>query len=190
MTQQATIEARAKRENAADLWRPIPGYEGWYDVSRQGEVRSLRNTRGNMRASPRPVGSMQRSKADYPRVKVALVRRGSRKDFLVHRLVLLAFVGPCPEGMEACHNNGDPADNRLENLRWDTPRANSADAQRHGTQQRGVRNGRALLNPESVRIIRALAKEGQGFAAIGRRFGVGRSCIRKVVRRITWGHVR
>ncbi len=50
-----------------------------------------------------------------------------------HRAVLLAFVGPCPEGMEACHNNGDPLDNRVENLRWDTRSNNTLDKVAHGT---------------------------------------------------------
>jgi hypothetical protein len=45
----------------------------------------------------------------------------------------MGFVGPAPEGMEGCHYNGDPTDNRLENLRWDTRKANVADAIRHGT---------------------------------------------------------
>ncbi|AXH49957.1 HNH endonuclease [Mycobacterium phage Glexan] len=50
----------------------------------------------------------------------------------VHRMVLETFVGPCPPGMEACHNNGTPGDNRLSNLRWDTPKANQADKVKHG----------------------------------------------------------
>lgn len=58
----------------------------------------------------------------------------------VHRAVLETFVGPCPPGMEACHNNGDRTDNRLENLRWDTHQANERDKVNHGT------NGRSHLN--------------------------------------------
>lgn len=49
-----------------------------------------------------------------------------------HRAVLLAFIGPCLDGMECCHNNGDPLDNRLENLRWDTRQANTIDKINHG----------------------------------------------------------
>lgn len=66
-------------------------------------------------------------------LKVTLNRYGKSRFFWVHRLVLAAFVGPCPDGMEACHGNGDATDNRLKNLRWDTRSANCQDAVRHGT---------------------------------------------------------
>lgn len=68
---------------------------------------------------------------------------GTKKYCQGHRLVLQAFVGPCPEGMEACHNNGNPADNRLENLRWDTPSSNALDKVKHGT----AKHGTACNNP-------------------------------------------
>ena len=58
---------------------------------------------------------------------VTLWRKGQQNTKYVHRLVLEAFVGPCPPGMEACHNNSNPADNRLSNLRWDTRQANHKD---------------------------------------------------------------
>lgn len=59
---------------------------------------------------------------------------GNRRQgwLLVHRAVLLAFVGSCPEGMEGCHNDGDMYNNVLSNLRWDTPKNNRADVIRHG----------------------------------------------------------
>lgn len=67
----------------------------------------------------------------YPRT--GLSRAGKSKLVLVHRLILLAFVGPCPPGMEGCHEDGDPLNCTLANLRWDTPKANKADSIRHGT---------------------------------------------------------
>ncbi len=73
----------------------------------------------------------------------------------VHRLVLEAFVGPCPDGYEAAHNDGDPLNNRLDNLRWDTKIANHADKLRHGTQYRGAQVYNAKLTDDDVRCIRA-----------------------------------
>lgn len=64
--------------------------------------------------------------------RVGLSNNEGRKRILVHVLVLENFLGPRPEGMVACHNNGDPADNRIENLRWDTQSSNVKDQVRHG----------------------------------------------------------
>lgn len=58
---------------------------------------------------------------------------------LVHRLVLEAFVGPCPEGMEGCHGDGDPTNNSLGNLRWDTATSNQLDKVRHGTHHNAAK---------------------------------------------------
>ena len=68
-----------------------------------------------------------------------LVRLSHRLAF-VHVLVLEAFVGPRPEGMQCCHNNGIADDNKLKNLRWDTPRNNVRDRKLHGTYQYDQRN--------------------------------------------------
>lgn len=118
-----------------EQWRPVIGYEGLYEVSNQGRVRSLDHfTRGRsdskrlirgrvLRPAPRPSGHLT----------VALGRSGGSKD--VHTLVATAFIGPRPDGMECCHYDGDPSNNRLENLRWDTRSANRLDSVRHGTHQ-------------------------------------------------------
>jgi len=79
---------------------------------------------------------------------------GSKSGVMVHQLVLSAFVGPCPDGMQCCHNNGNRADNRLTNLRWDTPKSNSADRHKHGTVPFGARSGRAKLTEKQVLRIR------------------------------------
>lgn len=112
-------------------WKPVPGYEGVYEVSDLGRVRSL----DRLDAAGRPRrGQPRSSTADgggY--LQVSLWRDGSERRVSVHRLVLVAFVGPAPKGMEACHNDGDSTNNTLANLRWDTRSANSLDRVRHGT---------------------------------------------------------
>lgn len=115
----------------AETWLPVLGYEDSYEVSDLGRVRSLprRDARGRRR---RGMLLAPRTNARN-RLAVALYRDRVRADFQIHRLVLEAFVGPRPEGLEGCHWNGDPTDNRLVNLRWDTRKANSADSVRHGT---------------------------------------------------------
>jgi hypothetical protein len=119
----------------SEEWRAVPGWEGEYAISSEGRVKSLaRNPEGrpgvglNLRAKILP-GSINK----FGYVTVALCRNNKRHYRLVHRLVLVAFVGPCPDGMEGCHYDGDPSNNALSNLRWDTRSANTYDRVRHGT---------------------------------------------------------
>lgn len=118
-----------------ERWVPIPDYESRYEVSDQGRVRSLdrvvdREGQGSYLLKGRVLKQTKSGPAGKQYLHVSLGSANSRK---VHRLVLLAFVGPCPPGMEACHNNGDRFDNRLSNLRWDTRSANNLDKNAHGT---------------------------------------------------------
>ncbi len=113
-----------------ERWLPVVGYEGIYEVSDQGRVRSLDriDTRGHARREK----VLRPRKTTRDHLAVALYADSVRTDFQVHRLVLEAFVGPRPAGMEGCHWNDIPTDNRLENLRWDTRSANVADSVRNG----------------------------------------------------------
>ena len=115
-----------------EIWKPIPGWEGSYEVSDHGRVRSVDRivtTRTGIRK--RYHGRVLALTAD--RSGHLAVSLGRAKDKAVHRLVLEAFVGPCPEGQECCHNDGDPTNNNLSNLRWGSPTENAFDRVRHGT---------------------------------------------------------
>ncbi len=115
-----------------------------------------------------------------------------RKIRLVHHLVLEAFVGPCPEGMECCHEDGDPTNNRLANLRWDTKKANEADKRRHGTSCVGERNGRVRITASDVIEIRKLRNEGLGDKRIAARLGLPRGAVVGVIARgprRSWKHL-
>ena len=107
----------------------------------------------------------------------------------VHRLVLEAFVGPCPPGCETRHLNGNPADNRLCNLAWGTHRENAADKVRHGTAPRGERNPSAKLTEADVREVRTLVEQGYTQRDIADRFDVGPIAICHIVTRKAWKHV-
>jgi len=104
-------------------WKPIPGYEGRYEVSDQGNVKSFRRSLDGyiLRPGRMPGGHLS----------VALGRLNSQ---CVHKLVLLAFVGPAPVHCECLHQNGIPSDNRLVNLRWGTRSENMKDAYAHGAR--------------------------------------------------------
>lgn len=116
-------------------WRPIPDYEGIYEVSGHGRVRSVdRYILPGRGGTPRLRRGAMRTLTPGRRghLYVPLFSAGRVKTMPVHQLVLLAFVGPRLDGMEGCHNNGVPDDNRVENLRWGTRSENSLDMVRHG----------------------------------------------------------
>jgi HNH endonuclease/NUMOD4 motif len=116
-------------------WLPVPGYEGLYEASDQGRVRSLDRMVGNCHGSLSRIRGKILSPAPHCRngyPMVCLNRNGSREPTTVHRIVAAAFLGPRPGGMEVCHNDGDASNNRVENLRYDTRSENIRDTWRHG----------------------------------------------------------
>lgn len=113
---------------APEVWLPIPGYEGYYDVSDQGRVRSWVPWRGT--PVPRIVRPWVRPDG---RLKVALCVPNPRTWHKVHLLVARAFIGPRPEGQQTRHLNGAHQDNRLTNLAYGTPSQNRQDQMSHGT---------------------------------------------------------
>jgi hypothetical protein len=122
-----------------ERWLPVVGYEGLYEVSDLGRVRSLARDSAKYinrwgQTITRRVEARIRKAAPGKRGHpvLSLTRDGQMKMRPVHQLVLEAFVGPCPPGEECCHGNDVKIDNRLENLRWDTSSANSYDRVRNG----------------------------------------------------------
>lgn len=104
----------------------------------------------------------------------------------IHCIVLEAFVGPRPPGAEGAHEDGDPSNNRLDNLSWKTRKANQADRIRHGTDAVGERNGNAKLTAKQVASIRAEYASGATMRGLGRKYGVTRVMIRYIVRGMNW----
>ena len=168
-------------------WAPVPGFEGFYEVSDAGLVRSLRLTKQGWRG-----GRMLKPHVGpkgYLTVNLTAAALGKRETRYVHELVLAAFVGPRPDGMDACH---DPDPNRsncsLANLRWDTRRGNFADKRAHGTQTFGADHPSAkLTEPQVLEILSLRGKMSQ--SAIGRRFGVSNSQIHFIHSGQQWKHL-
>lgn len=115
-------------------WKPIPGYEEFYEVSDLGRVKSLGMPRkpgkGNYARNQR---ILKHGIREDGYSQVTLYLGTIRKTWRVHHLVLLAFVGEMPPGQETRHINGDPSDNRLANLRYGTHTENNQDRVLHGT---------------------------------------------------------
>ena len=120
---------------ADETWKPVAGHEGFYEASDYGRVRSLDRTISKKDGSTQRVrGVMMKPRVDWQgRRYIDLQKVGVINRLSVHRIIIETFSGPVPEGMEVCHNNGDPSDNRLSNLRYDTRSENMRDKRKHGT---------------------------------------------------------
>ena len=125
-----------------EQWKPVVGWEGLYEVSDHGRVRSLDRVVQRKDGQARQVKGRllsQNFSAHY--LGVNLKKNGERgRTKIVHRLVLEAFVGPCPPGHQACHWDDNPANNRLDNLRWATRHENMLDRSRNGIDNNGTKN--------------------------------------------------
>jgi hypothetical protein len=189
---------------APETWRAIPGFDGRYEVSDQGRVRSLRfrgwNSNGPFdRLRGEPLILRPAWRRGYPQVSLGKDYRGA-----IHRFVLTAFVGPCPPGHEGAHLNGERADARLVNLAWKTHVENERDKVAHGTQPvgdqhaarlrpsylpRGENHSQATLTEALVIELRAGFDRGERICVLMARHGLGRCAVTKAVRRVTWRHV-
>lgn len=176
-------------------YRDIEGFPG-YRVGDDGSVWSCLKIMGlgYWGGSRRVIGDTwkrikdcQSGYAGYR--KVHLYRDGRAHQITVHLLVLTAFSGPCPDGMEACHDDGNPSNNRLGNLRWDTRSNNHADKIRHGTHDRGEANTRAKLTDAQVVELRreyALGEVTQ--KELAGRHNMTRQAISDVLSGRRYGH--
>jgi hypothetical protein len=164
-------------------WRPVVGKEGLYEVSDQGRVRSL--DRIVVRRVGKPFLRKSRILKGNDSVNgYRTVNLG--KTTYIHQLVLEAFYGPRPAGLEACHRNGVRSDNRADNLRWGSPSSNQMDRAMHGTSNRGERCGTAKLTDEQAREIIQSTDRGCDLA---RRYGVAQQTICAIRKRRKWQHV-
>src|SRR5205823_8359515 len=98
------------------------------------------------------------------------------------------MIETCPPGLICCHGDGDPANNRLANLRWDTPKSNSEDMLRHGTRRMGSAAS-AKLDEEEVLAIRSLKGGGVPMDELAARYGVSRPNVEAIVYRRSWKHL-
>lgn len=139
------------------MFKPITGYPR-YSISMDGLIRK-EGRRGRVMYYR---GKLGRNGYVY----ASLTLDGIGKQFLMHRLVLEMWVGPCPEGYEACHRNGDRTDNRLDNLYWGTRSTNMQDAVTHGTLSAlsiGEHHNTAKYSDTLVATLRAEPYTGYGF---------------------------
>lgn len=173
-----------------EIWKPIPGYKG-YEASDHGRIRSVNrkimclNRHGNYewRRYSGKILSPGFTSAGYLHVQIG---KGGY-DYSgcdVHRLVMLAFVGPYPSpNHEIAHFDGNPANNHLTNLRYATYEDQYSDRVRHGRSNRGEKHYFARLTEEMVREIR---KSDSTIADLSRKYKMSKTTIYQIRNRLTW----
>lgn len=160
-----------------EVWKDIPGYEGRYQASTEGRIRSLdrrvrlvahgtETTRGMKGRVLRPGAA----KSGHVSVVLGHGKAGS----LVHQLIALTFLGPCPEGKEVLHNDGNPKNNRLENLRYGTRTENILDVFRQGNAWR-------KLTIQDVYEIRKQREQGIRVKEIAQNFKVAEGTVYNIL---------
>ena len=170
-----------------EIWRDVPGFTH-YQVSNQGRVRSRKPpARSKKPRKEWKILKPYRMKNGYLVIKLADCGKGIA--YLVHRLVLEAFVGPCPDGMEARHvKDNDRSNNRLDNLCWGTRQENADDVLRHGRRVCGERCHASKLRRSDIKEIFKLWNEGLTRAKIAKRFGVRVEAVWRVLTKQVWAH--
>lgn len=118
--------------------------------------------------------------------RMTLIRR---EMCYAHRLILEAFVGPCPEGMECCHGDGNRSNNAIGNLRWGTGSSNTQDRWGHGTLVRGPEHFRAKLTEPDFFEIRRLRQAGCSLKQLADKFNTNQTTISKIVNGKQWAHL-
>lgn len=183
-------------------WKEVPGFPG-YEASDTGLIRGWHCNSGKRRSEPKLLAS-QKAHAGHLRV-LLMDETGKRRAVMVHRAVLFAFVGPCPDGEETRHLDGNPANNNLSNIVWGTKQANHQDKVRHGTVQSGPRNGmntmpetrrvgtkngRCKLTEPQVKLIKFLRlKHGVFLKDLSEWFGVSIHTVHAIETGKLWKHV-
>lgn len=164
-------------------WRLLPGFNGWYEVSNWGRVRSNAPWGSAPPKEPRYL-TLKIHRDGY--LQVSLRSDGRAKLVQVHRLVALAWHGKPRSGEEVRHLDGSRTNNKASNLCWGTPKENAADRRLHGTDRLGERHGKSKLSPGQVKEILGSTDSDTALAS---RFGVSRGNIWSIRKKKSWSHI-
>jgi hypothetical protein len=153
----------------SENWRPVVGFEGWYEVSDLGRVRRVAPSHSTGRRQSSGILTPSRTGRGY--LTVGLYRGSKRVTESVHRIVAAAFLGACPSGHEVNHRDGNKLNNGPANLEYTTRGGNV----RHSVAAGLYRNGRTRLTAEQISEMRRRMDAGEPKRAIAKDFGVSES---------------
>lgn len=167
-----------------EVWVDVPEYEGHYQVSNLGRVRSLdriiTDKNGKIKNKRGEVLKPFNNGRNY--LQVILNKSGTRKSVYVHRLVMKVFVGDSPQNYVVCHNDGNPYNNQISNLRYDTLLENTIDQFRHGTcGLKGLQTLDTILKIREDFDSKKLSRP-----ELMKKYNMSKSSIREITNRITY----
>ena len=161
-----------------EMWKPVDGYDGYYEVSSLGRFAAIKNGERFLRkinyATHYPSVSFKKRPQDK-----------AQKSATMHSLVAKAFLGERPSGYVVRHLDGDRHNNRADNLAYGLPEENYADTKKHGTHRR-ENNGRSLFNELGVKAVRLLIEKDVSLSEIARHLGVSVGTIHAIKTGRNW----
>jgi hypothetical protein len=174
-------------QSEPEIWKPVVGYEGRYEVSNKGRVKALFSANHGGFKVGRIIKPILTSKG-Y--VKVGLYDSSVKcRQKNVHCIVLEAFKGPRPPNLVVRHLDGSRTNNTITNLEWGTSAQNAQDAKNHGTFVVGEKNGQSKLTSDEVLKIRSMRDEGIACSTIAKIFNVDWSNVWLIGKRKSWKHL-
>ena len=168
-----------------EIWKPVLGFEGFYEASNFGNVRSLK--RVNKKNNKLLGGNLLKPILGTRKYLVVnLTKPGTRKQIFLHKVIIEAFYGQRPQKMTVCHNDGNKLNCQLNNLRWAAQIENIADKKIHGTWQFGERIGNSRFTDQQIIEIR---QKSLSPSEIVRRYGGSKTNAKRIASGKTWRHI-
>lgn len=173
-------------------WRPVIGFEGFYEVSNLGRVRTL-HTYGRASAVPDRILKPQlgpQLDGAHRRYNVTLYRPGGRSVVPVHLIVATAFLGPRHPGYECNHKDTNIANNAASNLEWLTKPEHRRHSVENGLVAHGEQKKAAkLTDAKATEILRRYTGRWGGMSALAREYGISNAMVEDLIRGRTWKHL-
>lgn len=164
-------------------WRVVKEFPD-YAVSADGQIKRIVAASGT---APEKILKCSTDSDGYKFIRI--YKNGKRKFASLHRLVASEFLDPDPNRTQVAHNDGNPSNNLVSNLRWATNKENCGDKLLHGTHLQGESCGSSKLCELNVRNIRRLHASGYIFAEIAPAYSVSAQTISSIVKKTAWRHI-
>ena len=158
-----------------EIWKDIKGYEGYYQISSFGRV--MRNKK-----------ILKNKSHNHGYLTISLSCMGEIKYYTIHRLVALNFIPNPLNKLEINHKDGNKHNNKIDNLEWVTKKENCEHASINNLTPSGEKHFNSILIEKQVIEIREKSKYF-GYRKLAKKYNVGKSTIRDIVKNITWRHL-